>query len=258
MNGLASSGVRSSLSRSAAAARVLQGVIDVLEKENLVEADGVLTRETTTLVTGVSFWAYRALTQGWAALAVDGEGYIEIGRAKLQRALELTRILGPTGELCLACVRDETIGEDAAAQAEYQLRSGIPWEPVPVCREHEERGVEVWGMSDDVQLEPLISVWPPWSIAPTWSNRLPEIFSHERFGYAAWQQALQGNVDGMYLSGMCYEVGLGMQRSVDAALYWYKLAASAGYPGAASGVARCERRGPWEQEKEAKSVWWKH
>ena len=62
----------------------------------------------------------------------------------------------------------------------------------------------------------------------------------------------------MYLSGMCYEVGLGMQRSVEAALYWYKLAASTGYPGAASGVERCERRGPWEQEKEAKSVWWKH
>ena len=173
---------------------------------------------------------------------MDAALRMESALQKMERALELVRELGPVGELCVACVRER--GEDAALPAEYQLRSGVVWEPVPTLQACEQASLDIWGRTDDAGLEPLGVLWPPWSIAPTWSNRLPEIFSHERFGFAAWQQALLGNVDGMYLVAMCYEVGMGMQRSVDAALHWYKQAETKGYPGGASGRERCERRGP--------------
>lgn len=238
-------GRTTTLERTEAAARLVQGVIDFVREGNLVAADRKIGSGTEVLVTGMSFWAYRALSYGWAAVDWDGGGHMDVALQKMERALELTRGLGVDGELCMACVREH--GEDAALPAEYQLASGVEWEPVPTCRACEQASLEIWGRTDDAGLEPLGVLWPPWSIAPTWSNRLPEIFSHERFGYAAWQQALLGNVDGMYLVAMCYEVGMGMQRSVDAALHWYKQAEAEGYPGAESGRERCERRGPWER-----------
>lgn len=245
----------SSLDKSEAAVRVLQQVIDRIDS-NHKEGVGILGRKVDVLITGMPFWAYRAMSEAWMALESGWDGHLEIARAKLHRALDLTRALGPVGELCVACIKG--VGEDEASPADFQLVNGVSWEPVPICRSCENRAREIWGMEGLAELEPLTSVWPPWSIAPTWTNRQPDVFSHERFGYAAWQKALEGDVDGMYLVGMCYEVGMGLQRSIEAAEYWYKLAEQSGYPGASSGVSRCIRRGPWEQEKQEETAWWKH
>lgn len=245
-----------SLDRSIAAARVLQEALDSLVDDPR-EGLGILGRRVDVLVCGMSFWAYRAMNQAWSALESDWDGHIEMGREKLHRALVLTKELGPVGELCMACVK--RVGEEEASPADLQLINGVNLEPVPICRECEEVAREIWGVEGVAELEPLTSVWPPWSIAPTWSLRQSHIFSHDRFGYAAWQKALEGDVDGMYLTGMCYEVGMGLQRSVEAAMHWYQQAAKAGYPGAASGIERCQRRGPWDGErKENNAPWWRH
>jgi len=245
----------SSLAKSEAATRVLQDVIDRVGA-NSKEGVGILGRKIDVLIPGIPFWAYRAMSQAWIALESEQDEYIGLGREKLHRALDLTKKLGPTGELCLACVRAD--GEDEASPADLQLVNGVSWEPVPICRNCENPARKIWGLEGVAELEPLTTVWPPWSIAPTWSNRQTDVFSHERFGYAAWQKALEGDVDGMYLVGMCYELGMGLQRSVEAAQYWYKLAEQSGYPGAASGVQRCVRKGPWEQENQEQTAWWKH
>ena len=248
-------GTRTSLDQTIRAARVLQKALDRLG-ENGREGLGILGRNVDQLIPGMSFWAYRALHAAWGALEGAWDGRMDVARERLHRAIELTNELGPTGELCLACIKN--VGEEEAAQADLQLVNGVQWEPVPICRNCETQAREIWGVEGVAELEPLTPVWPPWSIPPTWSIRQPDVFSHDRFGYAAWQKALEGDVDGMYLAAMCYEVGVGLQRSVEAAAHWYQMAEQTGYPGAASGVERCKRRGPWKRETKEAKEFWKH
>ncbi len=76
------------------------------------------------------------------------------------------------------------------------------------------------------------------------------MFSHERFFHACLQEAVgQGDRDAMFYLGMCYELGMGCDKSVATSAVWYKAAAENGVPGAELGVQRVERRGPTTDQK---------
>ncbi|MCY4232259.1 MAG: hypothetical protein OXE59_00725 [Bacteroidetes bacterium] len=88
------------------------------------------------------------------------------------------------------------------------------------------------------------------------------MFSHDRWGYAAYQQALAGDPDGLFYTGMCFETGMGLARSAEAALGHYEKALELGYPGAREAVERCKRKRAWKEETKSESAkneekpWW--
>ena len=246
--------------KSQSSIRLLQSVRDSVRDEEREKALGMLLRGLNTIVPGIPFWAFREVMYAQGYLEMGVEGGFQVAESKLHRAMDLTSRLGCYGELCMVSI--QVAGEENAIQAEYQVtsRDGA-WEPIPICQQHEDDAIATWNIQDPV-LEPLVPIWPPWSIPPSWGRRQENIFSHDRYAYAAWQQAVLGDLDGAFFTAMCFETGCGLLRSAENAVHYYTMAAKEGYPGAQEGVERCKRRGPWEQKihqgsEESEEVpWW--
>jgi len=246
---------------SQGALRLLQRTLDLVNREDIVSAKGVVTRHFESFVPGMPYWAWRVFNPAWLMLQGDDfDGRNVFIKESIQRAIDLTERLGPHGELCAVCMKKNLHYE--SERATHQVVEGSDYEPVPVCSEHIEEAKELWQMRHGAQAEPVGRIWPPWSVVPTWGQRKEDTFSGERYAYAAWQEALDGDSDGMFYVAMCYELGLGMARSADSAAEWYKKASEKGYPGAKEGMQRCEQPGPWKAEAPVNGVsdkpFWMH
>lgn len=232
----------------------LTKALDLARAEKGEAVKGLLERGAVQLVPYVSYWAFRQL--GVAVSILGGPLTPIVLRhctTLLGRAQALSELLGPSGELCLECVASGR--EPSAAPAVGELFDHSGKEPIPVCEEHDTDAARRWDMVNP-QLTPLTSPWPPWSMAPAWTERRPDTFSQERFAYAAWQQALQGDVNAMFWMGMIYELGGGWAKIPDAAEMWYDKAASKGFPGASAAADRVRRAGPWTRASDGATPWY--
>jgi len=246
--------------KSRAAIRHLQRALDSVRKKEREVTLGLLTRGNAIMIPGMPFWAWRCLTLSQRYLERGVEGCYQVAEEHLYRAVKLTSELGPTGELCMVSIKN--FGEEKGIKADLQVtsRDGA-WEPVPICEENEREAITTWKIQDPV-VEPLVPIWPPWSIPPTWGNRRGNIFSHDRYAYAAFQKAMEGDVDGAFFTAMCFETGCGLTRSAEGAIHFYKIAAKEEYPGAQEGVERCDRKAPWpgktpvDSNEEEEVPWW--
>ncbi len=220
-------------------------IIDLVTADKLESAKRLLHEKEGELIPLLSYWGYRIVGRVGAGIVAghDKEDLLQW----LHRGFYLVEHLGAHGELCMVGLNKE--GEDRAPVADVQLLDTTGQEPVPVCEKNIDEAASLWRLHP-FKIEPVERQWPPWSLADTWNLRRPNMFSHERFFYACLQEAVgTGDRDAMLYLGMCYELGMGTDKSVAASAVWYKAAAENGVPGAELGVQRVERRGPTTDQK---------
>ena len=222
-------------------------IVDLVNQDKMESAKRLLHEKEGELIPLLSYWGYRVVGRIRAGIV---EGYDKERLLQwVHRGLYLAERLGPHGELCMVGLNKEKVGEDLAPVADMQLLDTTGQEPVPVCEENVDEAADLWKLRP-FTIEPVERFWPPWSLTDTWVLRRPNMFSHERFFYACLQEAVgAGDRDAMFYLGMCYELGMGCDKSVAASAVWYKAAAEKGVPGAEIGVQRVERRGPTTDQK---------